>query len=337
MVARHRVVMRQPVVERHCSRPCDPRSWLVILVFLMIVRSTAAASSEPQSGPTCAIDMGSNSFRRIVGSFENGRYRQRNIETMTLSVGDDLVRHGRISDPKLVEIEQVLSAFKLSCDREGTARAVAIGTAAFREAPNGRQAVDIAAKLGIAMEIATEKRESELAYLVGSLGQDGYAVIDNGSRSIELVSREGGDIRYAVFNLGYRLAYETFFAAAEDPEAATNAFLDRLRQAASGAPFMKGRKKLVGVEFGDMAEVLFAPAALEGRVFTLQTLKQKLREITTARGEAFRALKNTKNIDRALPRLAVAVFALEEFGYSRLELTERELGTGLIIEAGTKP
>ena len=30
--------------------------------------------------PICAIDMGSNSFRRIVGSFENGRYEQRSIE-----------------------------------------------------------------------------------------------------------------------------------------------------------------------------------------------------------------------------------------------------------------
>ena len=100
-------------------------------------------------------------------------------------------------------------AFKASCEKEGAAPVVAIGTAAFREAPNGARAVEIAAKLGIPMEIATEKRESELAYLVGSLGQDGYAVIDNGSRSIELVSKEGRAPRYVVFNLGYRLAYET--------------------------------------------------------------------------------------------------------------------------------
>ena len=63
------------------------------------------------------------------------------------------------------------------------------------------------------MEIATEQRESELAYLVGSLGQDGYAVIDNGSRSIELVSQRGRGPRYMVFNLGYRIAHEMFFAA----------------------------------------------------------------------------------------------------------------------------
>ena len=31
------------------------------------------------------------------------------------------------------------------------------------------------------MEIATERRGAELAYLAGSLGKDGYAVIDNGS------------------------------------------------------------------------------------------------------------------------------------------------------------
>ena len=62
--------------------------------------------------------------------------------------------------------------------------------------------MDLAATLGIAMEIATEKRESELAYLVGSLGQDGYAVFDNGSRSIELVARGGTRAPPVVLNLG---------------------------------------------------------------------------------------------------------------------------------------
>jgi exopolyphosphatase/pppGpp-phosphohydrolase len=135
---------------------------------------------------------------RLVALFllESGRYEQGIIEKRTLGVGDDVARHGRISDPKLAEIKEVLATFKTSCEKEGVARVVAIGTSAFREAPNGGRAVDIAAKLGIPMEIATEKRESELASLVGSLGQNGYAVIDNGSRSIELVSKEGRAPRY---------------------------------------------------------------------------------------------------------------------------------------------
>ena len=108
-----------------------------------------------------------------------------------LGVGDDVARHGRISDAKLAEIEETLIAFARSCQNEGVTRVVAIGTAAFREAPNGATVIALAAKHRISMEIATERRESELAYLVGSLGREGYAVIDNGSRSIELVSQRG--------------------------------------------------------------------------------------------------------------------------------------------------
>ena len=212
----------------------------------------------------------------------------------------------------------------------------AIGTSAFRDAANGVRAVEIAAKLGIPMEIATEKRESELAYLVGSLGRDGYAVIDNGSRSIELVSKEGSAPRYSVFNLGYRLAYETFFAAAEDPAGGDTRVWQSVEAGGAKAPFMKGKKKLVGVEFGEMADMLFEPGVLEGRVLTLAELKQRLGRIATSGAKDFQVLKNRKDIDRALPRLVVAASLTEQFGYSRLELTERELGTGLIIEAGMK-
>ena len=310
-------------------------SWLIFPSLLAVVPVTIGAATQARM-PICAIDMGSNTFRRIVASFEKGRYEQQNIERKTVGVGDDVTRHGRISDSKLAEIEAVLSGFRTSCEKEGGGSPVAVGTSAFRDAPNGNRAVEIAARLGIAMEIATERRESELAYLVGSLGQDGYAVIDAGSRSIELVSKDDRSLRYVVFNLGYRLAYETFFAAAEDPAPASLAFRDRLRQEASKAPFMKGKKKLVGVEFGEMADVLFEPAPLEGRVFSLRALRERLQQITGSRSDEFQALKKRKDIDRALPRLVAAVSLAEAFGYTELELTERELGSGLIIEAGLK-
>jgi hypothetical protein len=302
-----------------------------------LVASTPRAAGETVL-PICAIDMGSNSFKRIVGSFEAGRYAQRSFEKKTLGVGDDLSRHGKISDAKLAEIEATLAEFERSCRRDGAGRVVAIGTAAFRDAPNGARVVEIAARLGIPMEIASERRESELAYLVGSLGQAGYAVIDNGSRSIELVSREPDrEPRHSVFNLGYRIAYAEYFEAAADPAGAIRAFGDRLRQAAAAAaPFMKGQQKLVGVEFEEMAEVLFPPAETEGRVFALETLQQRLHEIAVSGPEAFATLRAQKDIDRALPRLVVAATLAEAFGYSALELTARELGTGLIIEAGLR-
>ena len=186
------------------------------------------------------------------------------------------------------------------------------------------------------MEIASERRESELAYLVGSLGRDDHAVIDNGSRSIELVSRRGGVLRYQVLNLGYRTAYDRFVAAVNDPAPALLGFQKQLRQDTSKAVFMKGMKTLVGVEFGEMANALFEPAAVEGRVLTLAQLKQKMRAIATAPTAEFVTLKKQKDIDRALPRLVVAA-ADGGLRVSQLLLTERELGVGLIIEAGLPP
>jgi hypothetical protein len=66
---------------------------------------------------------------------------------------------------------------------------------------------------------------------------------------------------------------------------------------------MKGKERLVGVEFGEMAEVLFPPSKVDGRVLEIGTLRRRLDEITTSGSDGFMALKNTKYIDRALPRL----------------------------------
>jgi exopolyphosphatase/pppGpp-phosphohydrolase len=316
-----------------------PRNrWFPTVASPLLLLVLAVGDATAQTIPAiCAIDMGSNSFRRIVGSYEGGRYVQQSIEVLTLGVGDDVARHGRITDAKLAEIAAALAAFRASCEKGRAAPVVAIGTAAFRQASNGQRVVDLAAKLGISMEIASERRESELAYLVGSLGRDEHAVIDNGSRSIELVSKRGGVLRHQVLNLGYRAAYETFFADATDPAAAIGAFRNQLRQHTSKAAFMKGMKALVGVEFGEMANALFEPAAVEGRVFTLAQLKQKLDDIARAPGAEFEALKKRGDIDRAVPRLVVAATLTEDFGYSEFQLTERELGVGLIIESRMRP
>jgi exopolyphosphatase/guanosine-5'-triphosphate,3'-diphosphate pyrophosphatase len=278
--------------------------------------------------------MGSNTFRLIVASFQDGRYEQRRLERRTLGVGDDLERHGRLSDTKLAEIDATLDEFTAACRNDGIDEVRAVGTAAFRDAPNGADVVTSAAQRGIRMEIASEERESQLAYLVASLGQDGYAVIDNGSRSIELVAQHGGSLNHVVVTLGYRVAYEQFFAGASNAQAAVAAFRNRLRQETAAARFMRGRKTLAGVEFAEMSEVLFDAAPVEGRTFALTELHQKLREIESMGRDEFEALKKRKDIDRALPRLVAAATLTEAFGYSELVLTARELGSGLIIEAG---
>ena len=158
-------------------------------LFFMV----ASIPTQARADVMCAIDMGSNSFRRIVGVVRERPLRQKirsgRSASATTSRGT-----GGSATPSSPKYGAALAAFRGACVKDGAAPVVAVGTAAFRDAPNGPRAVEIAAQLGIAMEIATERRESELAYLVGSLGRDGYAVIDNGSRSIELVSQDRGRV-----------------------------------------------------------------------------------------------------------------------------------------------
>ena len=99
---------------------------------------------------------------------------------------------------------------------------------------------------------------------------------------------------------------------------------------------MRGRKKLVGVEFGDMIEVFFEKGAVDGRVLSIKDLKRQLDDITRLDESGFAALKQRQDIDRALPRLVAATVVAEMLGYDAIELTDRELGAGLVIEAGQR-
>ena len=303
--------------------------------ILLLLAATEAAGCRPTSPEkVCAIDMGSNSFRRIVGHFADGKYTELKVDSNTMGVGDDVALNGVISDGKLLQISQVLKAYKAACARDGVPIPVAVGTAAFRDAPNGDAVVVLAERAGVRMEIASEKRESELAYLVASLGRDGYAVVDNGSRSIELVAKPFGPLQHHVFNLGYRVAYDEFFVRAKDPADAIKAFRERLRLETAKAPFMTGQTTLAGVEFMEMAKVLFTEVP-DGHVFTLAELKARLDAIAADRF-GFGPLRMMDDIDRALPRLVVAVDLMEAFGYGELMVTSRQLGAGLIIEAGLR-
>ena len=81
---------------------------------------------------------------------------------------------------------------------------------------------------------------------------------------------------------------------------------------------------------------MFFPGAAPGGVLTATALRAKLHEVMQLDAGEFATLKRRANIDRALPRLVVAAVLVEAFGYKEIEMTERELGTGLIIEAGLR-
>ena len=63
--------------------------------------------------------------------------------------------------------------------------------------------VEIAKSLHLPLEIASLQRESQLAYLVGTLGTGNFAVIDNGSGTIELVASSVRGYQWSILQLGH--------------------------------------------------------------------------------------------------------------------------------------
>ena len=238
-----------------------------------------------------------------------------------MGVGDDVVTHGRISDGKLAEIDETLAQFRASCQEDGVSALAAVGTAAFRDAPNGARGRDCVAA-GITMEIATEPRESELAYLVGSLGRDGYAVIDNGSRSIELVAKDDGR---AAATWSSILATASRTSNSLRPprirRRRTPRFASACSRGGSSAPFMRGKKTLVGDRVQrDGGGAVRGGADRRTGLHVGKSCSRGSIGLPASRPRS-RDSRQTKDIDRALPRLVVAAVLTEAFGYSQIELT----------------
>jgi exopolyphosphatase/pppGpp-phosphohydrolase len=303
-----------------------------LLLLTLLLFPFRALSAD--TGRVCAIDMGSNTFKLILGEMKGGKYLQHHFTKNRLGVGDDMSKTGMISPPKLKEIRQTLEKYLEVCDSNGIQTRSAVATAAFREAKNQGEVVEVAKSLNLPLEIASEERESQLAYFVGTLGQRNFAVIDNGSRTIELVTSSGSGYQWSVFHLGYRIAFQQFFQPARTFAEANDRYRQALAPNLFSASFMKNRDGYAGVEMEGVARYLLSQDRVDGVLISLDTVSRKIAELRAMSEVEFSQLKNVKDIDEILPRLVVLEQTLITFGYREIQVFERELGVGLIVEKG---
>jgi exopolyphosphatase / guanosine-5'-triphosphate,3'-diphosphate pyrophosphatase len=316
--------------------------WAVMAASTTILSGAAPiAESRPVSGvdtgKICVVDMGSNTFKLILGEMSGGAYIERHVEKKTMQVGDDMSKTGRISDGKLKEIHEVLTEFKNRCESKGAVSVKAIATAAFREAENGSAVVEIGTRVEIPVEIASEERESTLAYLTATNGAEDRAVIDNGSRSIELVSKNANNAPvWKVVNLGYRTAYDQFFLSASTFAEAYEKMSSALGREYGDLQFAAGRQGLIGIELDEMATYLLRKKDVSGARIKLSDLRKHIAKLRGQTPEQFSVLKKAREIDRVLPRMIALEYILTKTGYRSVTVVSRELGVGLIIEAGLR-
>jgi Exopolyphosphatase len=306
----------------------------MIPLFLLTLLLFPFPAFSSDTGLVCAIDMGSNSFKLILGEMKAGKYLQHHFTRSRLGVGDDMSKTGDISPSKLKEIRRTLEQYLEVCDSKGIQTRAAVATAAFREAKNQGQVAELAKSLNLPLEIASEERESQLAYLVGTLGQHDFAVIDNGSRTIEFVTYAANGYQWNVFHLGYRIAFQQFFEPSATFTEANDRFREVLAPYLLRADFMKNRRGYAGVEMEDLARYLLSQDRVDGVRISLDTVSRKIAALKAMSEAEFSEKKKEKNIDEVLPRLVVLEQTLMTFGYREIQVFERELGVGLIVERG---
>ena len=69
-------------------------------------------------------------------------------------------------------------------------------------------------------------------------------------------------------------------------------------------------------------------------MISLDMVTRKMAALRAMPEGEFSQLKKVKNIDEILPRLVVLEQTLITFGYREIQVFERELGVGLIVEKG---
>jgi len=307
---------------------------ILLILFVSLLFPVAVMSSD--TGLVCAIDMGSTNFKLMLGEMKGGAYVQHHYMKDRLAVGNDMVKTGVISSAKLKEIRRKLEAYLAVCDSKGVLARSAVATAAFREAKNQAVVKEIAKSLNLPLDIASEKRESQLAYLVGTLGKRNFAVLDNGSRSIELVTYGEQGYQWSVFNLGYGIAYDRFFQPAKTFAEANDNYRQVLAPYFISATFMKNRDGFVGVEMEHAVRHLLSLERADGVSISQDTVSRKVAALRAMSETDFTQLKKVKNIEALLPRIVVLDQSMSTFGYREMQVFERELGVGLIVEKGVE-
>jgi exopolyphosphatase/guanosine-5'-triphosphate,3'-diphosphate pyrophosphatase len=150
---------------------------------------------SPAPHDAAVIDIGSNSIRLVLYRVEGRSIWPVYNEKVLAGLGRDLARTGRLSEAGVTAGLAAVKRFRAVLDATGPASTIAVGTAAVREAADGRDFVArVRATAGFDVRVLSgeeEARYSALGVLAGIPGAEGVAG-DLGGFSLELIRLQAG-------------------------------------------------------------------------------------------------------------------------------------------------
>lgn len=295
---------------------------------------TTPSRSDSDVGRVCALDLGSNTFKAVIGEIREGELSTRLLEKRAVRLGAAIMANqGVIGAAKLAEARRALTELKARCNGEGSDIILGVATRAVRGAVNREELLDVARDVGVSVEIADGAREAELAYLAATGGAERKLVCDFGSQSMQLAWRLSPGIESTSLDLGYERAYLDFFRHAHTFGEARDTYmgfvLPRIPAITSQVD------ELICLAMNTMAAFVTGKpkGEISRRSLDRASIQAKLAEVDEMSAGDFAALVSaTPRMEKILPGLALLDALLARTGRDEATIAEVEMPVGLIVE-----
>ena len=142
-----------------------------------------------------AMDLGTNTFRILIGEDENGNFEKIYRETNITRLGEGLLQSNLINEKAISRSVSTLKKYRLITEKYNVNKIIAAGTSAFRNALNAETLIKyFRDETGIDIDIISGMKEAELTVkgvlnsLKMSLNQFFHLDIGGGSTEISYIN-----------------------------------------------------------------------------------------------------------------------------------------------------
>jgi exopolyphosphatase/guanosine-5'-triphosphate,3'-diphosphate pyrophosphatase len=292
------------------------------------------------------VDIGSNSMRLLLVDSDGERLRE--VEVTALGSGVD--RTGRFNEERVAATLEVLGRYGEIMDRVGVGQRRAVATSATRDAEDGAEFIERAARvLGVVPEVISGTEEAELSYLGATASFDDQlptVVIDIGGGSTEFVYGAGSVKTSTCIDIGSVRLTERSLPSRPAPAAELSearAVVAREFQVLSPSEAVDRAIGVAGSFTSLAAITLDLPEydrdRVHGSVLTtasIHDLIERFSEMTIAETAAIPSL-DPKRAQVLLAGAVIAEGALQAVGVDEIAVSEHDLLDGMALEAVRSP
>ena len=303
-----------------------------------------------------AIDIGTNSTHLLVAAVDTslGTFNIEQAEKSTTRLGERDPETGALTDAAMKRGLETLRRFRELAASHAVEEVVTAATSAVREAPNGRDFLQVVKdELGLEVDLVSGPEEARLIYL-GVLsgmpfGERPHLVLDIGGGSTELILADGRDARALTSTRVGAVRLQRDFVKDDPIPPQRRSFLQAFIQGSLEPAVDKVHRRikpgetpvLVATSGTAMAIGALAaseddrpPLKLHGYKVSRQRLNRVVDRLAVMTPEQRRGLAaiNDRRAEIIVPGSLILQTTMQMLGVDELVLSERALREGLIVD-----